>query len=150
MSQAKRPVLGAIAVVCHIVDDAPHVILVQRGKDPNRGAWGLPGGHVEWGETIAHAAVRELLEETGVTAHALETLPPIDVIEIAQDGSATMHYVLGAVLCVYKSGEPAPLDDAAEARWVAIAGMEDLGLDLLPQVAEVARTAQARVFRDDR
>ncbi len=144
----QRPVLGAIAVVCHVIHGLPHVILVQRGKDPNRGAWGFPGGHVEWGETLVQAAVRELLEETDVTATALETLPPVDVIEADDTGTVTMHYVLGAVICSYVSGSPTPLDDAADARWVPVDQIEHLGLDLLPQVAEVARAAQARVLRD--
>lgn len=40
-------------------------LLVQRGEDPGKGLWGLPGGFVELGETIALALVREILEETG-------------------------------------------------------------------------------------
>lgn len=149
MIAPQRPVLGAIAVVCHLLDGAAHVILVQRGKAPNRGAWGFPGGHVEWGETVAEAAVRELAEETSVIAEATETLPPLDVIQRNATGKVDMHYVLSAVLCSYQTGTPTPLDDAADARWVDVDTIEDLGLDLLPQVADVARAAQARLVRCD-
>lgn len=149
MSTPARPVLGAIAVVVRRAGDAAEVILVQRGKDPNRGSWGFPGGHVELGETLTEAALRELHEETSVTADAFEVLPPVDVIDKDAEGQVQMHYVLGAVLCAYRAGEPTPLDDAADARWIAVDGIEALGLDLLPQVAEVARLAQTRVLRRD-
>ncbi len=56
------PVLGVIAVVLR----GDQVLLVQRGKAPDRGLWAYPGGAVNWGEPVARAALRELREETGV------------------------------------------------------------------------------------
>ena len=43
---------------------APKYLLVQRGKEPNKGQWSLPGGKIEWGESTLAAARRELDEET--------------------------------------------------------------------------------------
>src|SRR5215472_17118768 len=57
-----RPIVGIGIVV--IRDDS--VLLVRRGKSPNIGAWTLPGGAQELGETTEQAARRELLEETGL------------------------------------------------------------------------------------
>ncbi|MFF5257142.1 NUDIX domain-containing protein [Streptomyces leeuwenhoekii] len=41
-------------------------MLIERGSQPHQGAWVLPGGHVDPGETSLAAAGRELAEETGV------------------------------------------------------------------------------------
>lgn len=137
MSHPSRPVLGAIAVV---YQDG-NVILVQRGKDPNRGFWGFPGGHVELGETLQDAAIRELCEETGVIAEPIDTLRLLDVIDRGEDHSIRSHYVLGVVLCRYVSGTPTAQDDAADARWVNVESMTKTDLPFLPQVVEVAEEA---------
>ena len=49
-----------------VLDEQRRVLLVKRGIEPNKGAWCLPIGFAETGETIAEAALRELHEETGV------------------------------------------------------------------------------------
>lgn len=153
-----RPTLGAIAVVCRLIDGAPAVALVQRGKAPNKGFWGFPGGHVEMGETAAEAAVRELAEETGLTARPLCHLRNVDVILRApngelqdgevQDGQVQAHYLLVATLCALEEGsrsegETAPAlraaDDAADAAWVPIADLAAMQDRLLDQVEETAR-----------
>jgi ADP-ribose pyrophosphatase YjhB (NUDIX family) len=56
------PQVAAVALLTHGADE---VLLVQRGEDPGKGLWGLPGGFVELGETAEGALVREVLEETG-------------------------------------------------------------------------------------
>ncbi len=57
----KRPVVGICAVARH---PDGRVLLVRRGDS---GTWALPGGTLEWGETLADALPREVAEETGAT-----------------------------------------------------------------------------------
>lgn len=107
-----RPVLGVSTLV---VDDG-RVLLVKRGKAPLLGYWSLPGGHVEGGETLAAAAAREVLEETGIAARGLKQ---IETVEIIDQSGAAQHIVL-VVFRANGTGTPVAGDDAAEARWVAL------------------------------
>jgi mutator protein MutT len=103
--------IGAIAVVPR--DGA--VVMVRRTRAPASGLWGFPGGHVEWGETVAAAAIRELREETGIVAVAERPLGLLDAI------GAAHHYVLAVTLCRWQAGDPVAGDDAAAAEWVPLA-----------------------------
>ncbi len=106
----RRPILAALAVVV----EPERVLLVRRLNEPDAGLWGFPGGKVEWGESVAAAALRELAEETGVRAEAVDFLTLIEVIDRAPGGH---HFALAAVLCRRLSGEPVPADDVSEAAW---------------------------------
>jgi 8-oxo-dGTP diphosphatase len=57
------PQIAAAAIVTR--DDDENILLVQRGENPGKGLWGLPGGFIEMGETVQDALLREVLEETG-------------------------------------------------------------------------------------
>ncbi len=58
----RRPFLAADVIIRH----GRGVVLVKRKNEPYRGKWALPGGFVEYGEKVEHAAVREAMEETGL------------------------------------------------------------------------------------
>ncbi|MGE5547609.1 MAG: NUDIX hydrolase [Solirubrobacterales bacterium] len=113
------------AVLAMVVRDGK-VLLVRRGREPNAGIWGLPGGLVDLGEGIPEAAVRELREETGVEAEAGAIVDVFDAVTRDGEGRVRYHYVLIAVQCRWLAGEPTAGDDAAEAGWFSpadLAGM---------------------------
>lgn len=95
------------------------VLLVRRGQAPSEGLWAIPGGKVELGETLQEACEREVLEETGLRIQAREPIYTFDVIEKDTQGKFRFHYVIIDLMADYVSGEPNPLDDAVEARWVS-------------------------------
>lgn len=64
-------VLAASAL---IRDDQGRVLLVKRGRDPEKGRWSLPGGKAEPGEVLPETARREVLEETGLVVEVFEEL----------------------------------------------------------------------------
>lgn len=101
----KRPRVSVGIVVWR----SDEVLLIKRGRAPYKDMWSIPGGSVEYGETLQHAALRELSEETGVCAQIIGL---IDVFEsIAEAG----HYVMVDYAARWTGGEPVAGDDAAEA-----------------------------------
>ena len=113
---SQTPKIGALAVVLH----QDQVLLVQRSKQPDRGLWGFPGGHLEWGETVLEAAQRELFEETSIIAESLHYLDNLDLLRRDDAGDVVSHYLLVGVACRYQSGEPTAGDDALDARWFPV------------------------------
>jgi 8-oxo-dGTP diphosphatase len=132
-----RPVLGVIAVVRR----GNQVLLAQRSRGSYSGKWGFPGGHVERGETIVEAGLRELAEETGVTATPRGVMGHVDVVGRDNDGAVLFHYVLLPVLADWVSGEGVAADDAAAVRWITLAEMWEGVVPLLPDVERIAREA---------
>jgi 8-oxo-dGTP diphosphatase len=59
-----------VGVQCFVLSDS-RILLGLRSSGFGKGTWGLPGGHLEQGESILAAAARELREETGLVAHKM-------------------------------------------------------------------------------
>lgn len=124
-STARTPV-AAVGMVCLRGDD---VLLIRRGKPPRMGEWSLPGGRIEWGETAAAAALRELREETGVEADLLGLVDVVDGLFAPRDGGAVWgHYVMVDYACRWRAGTPCAGDDAAEAKFFPLAEIGGLGM----------------------
>jgi len=114
MQEAKaavHPRPGASVVVFR----GDEVLLVQRGKRPYEGYWSLPGGEIQWGETAADAARRELKEETGLLALTLTLGDVADGILMDGIGTVTAHYTIVVFATRDVEGVLAPADDAAAA-----------------------------------
>ena len=86
------------------------------------GAWSLPGGVLEVGETTAEGVVREVLEETGLRVRPVEMIATLDRIVRDDAGRVQFHYVLIEWMCVLSEGhgtERVCGDDATAAVWVS-------------------------------
>ena len=136
-SSPPRHPIPAVGVVCL---RGKEVLLIRRGKPPLEGSWSLPGGRLEWGETLAEAALRELREETRVEA---ELLGLVDVVD-GRFGS-DVHYVLVDYAARWLSGEPQAGDDAADAAFHRLDGLAEL--DLWSETVRVIEMAAARYTR---
>lgn len=109
------PLLGVGAV---IADDA-RVLLVQRGREPMRGLWTVPGGLVEIGETLREAARREAREETGLEVEIGALVEAVDAIHRDPDGRIRYHYAIVDFLArPVADRAPQAAADAAAAAWV--------------------------------
>ena len=104
------------------------VLLIQRGKPPRAGAWSLPGGRQELGETTREAGVREVLEETGIKIEIKGLIDVVDTINHDDSGRVRMQYTLVDYWAEWKSGEPTAGTDAADARWVHPEDLPDYNL----------------------
>lgn len=133
------PIPAVIAVVIH----EDRTLLVRRANPPDEGLWGFPGGKIEFGETVRAAAIRELLEETGVRAEAQEVITTLDILVPDPSGAVQQHYILIAVRCRWISGEPIAGDDALEAGWFPVTELEHDRLAMSADVGAIARRAQA-------
>ena len=138
------PVAGVAAVVLR----NDEILLIRRGREPMLGAWSLPGGALELGETSAEGAAREVFEETGLHVRPAAVITSIDRIHRDETGRVQYHYVLVEWLCFAEDKpEPTPGDDAAEARWVHRDQLADYNLgestrSVIHQALRLAETIQ--------
>ncbi len=103
------------------------ILLVKRAREPFNGSWVFPGGFIDYGETAEAAAVREVMEETGIEAEVVGILG----VYSAPDRDPREHHVNTVFIGRYISGEAKGGDDAADAEWRKLSeiGQEDLAFD---------------------
>jgi ADP-ribose pyrophosphatase YjhB (NUDIX family) len=100
--------------------------LVERGHEPLKDWWSLPGGVVETGEFLEAALRREVREETGLEVEIVCLLEVFERIMHDAAGAAEYHYVLMDYLCRPAGGELCAADDASRVAWVTAAELGDL------------------------
>jgi 8-oxo-dGTP diphosphatase len=123
----KRPLVAVGVLVEH---DGKY-LLIKRKKPPAAEHWAVPGGKVEYGETLENAAIREVKEETGLDIQLGEILA---IVQVFREG---FHYVIIDFRGKVIGGKLEPKSDALEARFFTI--NEILNLKMTPSTDEMIR-----------
>jgi 8-oxo-dGTP diphosphatase len=119
------PKTPALATDCVIFDARQRLLLIRRGHPPFRGAYALPGGLVNIGETVEAACRREVMEETGVKVARLQLLGVYsDPHRDPRGHSCSVAFLARIGRATAKGG-----DDAASAEWVEDWSKLDLAFD---------------------
>lgn len=100
-----------------IIFNRSRILLVERGKQPLKGYWSLPGGLVEAGEHLSDAVCREVHEETGLEVKPVAVFEIFERIMRDKEGKPEYHYVLIDYICKVTGGELKASDDASRAEW---------------------------------
>lgn len=151
------------AVVVRKGSNPPEILVIKRGTQPNKGSWSVPGGRLDFGETIADCAAREVLEETGVTAKVGPVITALDSILTNKSeffdkkkhalDSIEFHYVIVDVVAFApENSVPKPGDDAADAMWISEAKLSKLtplssGLGLLKVVRSALSLLENKIVK---
>ena len=106
-----------------IVED--QVVLVKRGREPFKGIYALPGGIVEYGETVEECVVREMEEETGLRTKVLDLVG----VYSRADRDPRGHFITLAFNLLPVGGSLRGGDDAAEARLFPLLELPVLAAD---------------------
>jgi len=121
------------------------ILLVERGKEPLKGFWSIPGGIVETGEKLEEGIRREVLEETGLDVEPYSMFEIFERIIPDEAGKPEYHYVLIDYLCRRLSGEPKAASDVSQVAWVS--GPELAGYRITEGTLGVIERAFAKLQR---
>jgi 8-oxo-dGTP diphosphatase len=114
------------------------VLLVERGREPFKGRFALPGGFVEYDEDIDDAIHREIEEETGLSG-----LPFRQFRTFGRPGRDPRGHTVSVVYVAVVIGEPPEViggDDAASASWHPIGRLPELAFDHAHILGKVLET----------
>ena len=136
----KRPIVGVGALIFK----RDRILMAQRGKEPLKGLWSLPGGALELGESLADGVRREVREETGLEIRPLGVLQIFERIMRDAAGAPEYHYVLIDYVCRIVGGELCAGDDVCAVEWVRRRDLPAL------QITEGTLTVIEKGFRERR
>lgn len=121
-----RPCVTTDCLIFRKIDGVWHVLLIERGNEPFKGCWALPGGFLEMEEDLDTCAARELQEETGLTGIELHQL-----YAFGAPNRDPRHRTISVAYWGVDNSERQAVgsDDAAEARWFALDKLPSLAFD---------------------
>ncbi|MEV4219095.1 NUDIX domain-containing protein [Nonomuraea sp. NPDC049725] len=112
-----------------VTNEAGDLLMIRRTDNDN---WAVPGGAIDLGESIPQAAVRETLEETGITCEITGLVgtysDPRHVILYTSNGEARQEFSIVLTARAIK-GQPTPSDESREVRWVPRDQVSKLEMD---------------------
>jgi 8-oxo-dGTP diphosphatase len=133
-SPSKRPQLAVSAVIFR----DGKVLLLKRAKSPGNGFWSLPGGRVEFGESLHTALAREVDEEARLKIDIVALAGWREVLPLA--GGSGGHYLIMSFAARWVANEPRLNHEPDDFKWVVPGQFGDLKLTGgLPEVVEAAR-----------
>lgn len=114
------------AVIFYQKNNEKQVLLIQRKKDPFKGAWALPGGFLEKEESLEDGAKRELEEETGLKIGELK-----QIRAFGTPGRDPRGRIISIAFFAETREEQKVKgsDDASDAKWFNIKELPDLAFD---------------------
>jgi 8-oxo-dGTP diphosphatase len=119
-----QPVVGVGAVLIK----EGKIALIKRGNEPSKGKWSIPGGHVELGENLKEAVIRETKEETCLDVDNPILIDVVENVDLDDQRKIKYHYVIVDYLVHVKGGNIEAASDAAELRWVPLGEVEAYNL----------------------
>jgi len=117
--QPSHPQLAVSAAIFR----GDQILLVRRARAPAKGFYSLPGGRVEFGETLQAALHREVDEETGLK---IEIIGLAGWREVLSGSSGSGHYLIMSFAARWSSGEPVLNDELDDFRWLEPNALSDL------------------------
>jgi 8-oxo-dGTP diphosphatase len=121
-----RPALTTDAIVFVKENNGTSVLLIERGNEPYKNRWALPGGFVDMDELVETACIRELQEETGLVVEKMTQFKTYDAIN-RDPRHRTISVVYFAELD--KKQNVAGGDDAKNAQWFPVDSLPELAFD---------------------
>lgn len=122
-----RPAVTTDCVVFGFDGSGLSVLLVERGLEPFKGQWALPGGFLKMDETAEQGAARELHEETGVKDIFIEQLQAFS--DVNRDPRERVVTIAFYALVRQSDYEVIGGDDAAKAQWFPMSDVPHLAFD---------------------
>jgi len=138
MPEAVPPSHPQLAVSAAIFRDGK-ILLVRRAGAPARGFYSLPGGRVEFGESLHAALHREVAEETALKIEIIGLAGWREVLPGTGGGGG--HYLIMSFAARWSSGQPVLNEELDDFRWLAPDALGDLNLTAgLPEVIRSAKS----------
>jgi ADP-ribose pyrophosphatase YjhB (NUDIX family) len=112
-----------------VVNDAGEILMIRRTDNDN---WAVPGGAIDLGESVAQAAVRETLEESGIECEITGIVgiysDPKHVLLYTSNGEVRQEFSI-VLTATPLSGQPTPSSESSEVRWVPVSEVREYTMD---------------------